>query len=63
MSTIKPCPFCGGRVRFVSDFAFFLSSAVISCEKCNISIFSNEIFTMPDELKEMWNRRVEDETN
>ena len=64
MSDLRPCPFCGGKVRI--NFDADLGPTGIWCPRCHMlvkfarikPIGKNEKFgRCIDDLTEMWNRR------
>lgn len=61
MQELKPCPFCGGKVRrtigSIMGFVFF------KCRECGATISFNNYYynEHKDEAIEAYNRRVNDE--
>ena len=52
---LKPCPFCGGKAAFVGR------SLTIKCRSCGGAYFVTNPLLSRLEVKEVWNRRVNDE--
>lgn len=61
MQELKPCPFCGGKVRRVIGF---MGLNFFKCRQCGAVIsFDNDCYnTHKDEAIEAYNRRVNDES-
>lgn len=55
MDELKPCPFCGSDVAFLGD------SQSIKCKKCGCAFIVTNPLISRFEVKEAWNRRVNDE--
>lgn len=58
MAELKPCPFCGGSVRFDETYSFF-SDHVIYCDSCDIVFSLDDCTARKDEIAQVWNRRVD----
>ena len=60
MQELKPCPFCGGKVRRVTGL---IGINFFKCQKCRVIIrFDNDYYNdHQDEAIEAYNRRVNDE--
>lgn len=58
MKELKPCPFCGGKVKATRDFCDVL---FFKCTKCKVvASFDNETCNLhTDKEIDYWNRRVE----
>lgn len=56
MFELKPCPFCGGNVVYISIYSTQLGA--IECPKCGIRVLLPFCETV-EELYEVWNKRVE----
>ena len=56
MFELKPCPFCGGNVVYISIHSTQLGA--IECPKCGVRVLLPFCETV-EELYEMWNKRVE----
>lgn len=56
---LKPCPFCGGKAKFVYE----MPQGTMVCQKCGarVAIFSDayEQGDCKDKAIEAWNRRAE----
>lgn len=61
MQELKPCPFCGGKVRRVIGF---MGLNFFKCQKCGAVIsFDNDYYNdHQDEAIEAYNRRGNDES-
>lgn len=55
---LKPCPFCGGSVRFDEVYSYFRDH-VIYCDSCDIVFTLDDCTTTAEEIAEAWNRRVD----
>ena len=55
MLELKPCPFCGGNVDYISIYP---TLGAIECTKCRIQVLLP--FCETEELYEVWNRRVKE---
>lgn len=58
---LKPCPFCGGSVRFDKAYSYFRDS-VIYCDDCDMVFTLDDCQASDDEICESWNRRSDDDT-
>jgi len=58
--TLKPCPFCGGDVRY--EVGRFVPMWFFECKHCGAVVsFNNDyINTHTDKAVDAWNRRAED---
>lgn len=56
---LKPCPFCGGSVRFDKAYSYFRDS-VIYCDDCDMVFTLDDCQASDDEICEAWNRRADD---
>lgn len=59
MKELKPCPFCGGKVKIINidpNDAYYM----VQCrnKNCNAATCFGEI--NKEEIKTMWNRRIKD---
>lgn len=62
MAELKPCPFCGGKAKFVLTFtAGGLEYGYVRCAKKypNCCVYQNKERKLNDAI-EAWNRRAED---
>lgn len=50
---LKPCPFCGGNVRFDKLYS------VIYCDGCDMVFTLDDCTASDDEIIKEWNRRVD----
>lgn len=57
---LKPCPFCGGKVRLETGYAYF-RDYTIYCDECDAIFTLDDCHTGIDKLKKAWNRRVSDD--
>ena len=55
---LKPCPFCGGNVRFDKAYSYFRDS-VIYCDGCDIVFTMYGSDALDDDVARVWNRRVD----
>ena len=55
---LKPCPFCGGNVRFDKAYSYFRDS-VIYCDGCDIVFTMYGFDALDDDVARVWNRRVD----
>ena len=63
MEKLKPCPFCGGKVRIYDSSCFRLlyiehESAAICFDRVAIRLSNTDSLSR---VAEMWNRRVSDD--
>lgn len=60
MNELKPCPFCGGKVRVTKGFCGVL---FFKCTKCRAVVsFDNDTCNLHTEKAiNHWNRRIEDD--
>lgn len=58
MTELKPCQFCGGNVRFVKLYSYFIDSAIY-CDGCDIVFTMDDCTASDDEITKAWNRRVD----
>lgn len=72
MSDLKPCPFCGGKAKFVFQPKYFepYRNAGIWCQnrECLIYVWHRFDNSISDErakemLAELWNRRANNEAD
>lgn len=54
MDKLKPCPFCGGEAAFLGE------TCTIKCKQCGGAFIVTNPGMTRLELKETWNRRVND---
>ena len=54
---MKPCPFCGGDVRFDKAYSYFRDS-VIYCDGCDMVFTLDDCTASDDDIARAWNRRV-----
>ena len=60
MAELKPCPFCGGKVLIMEEWADAEHSFyTFACKLCNMFTTQNECVTEVEAI-EAWNRRVSD---
>lgn len=52
----KPCPFCGGVVRFDKACSYFRKS-VIYCDGCDMVFTLDDFSASDDDIVRVWNRR------
>lgn len=55
---LKPCPFCGGNVRFDKAYSYFRHS-IIYCDGCDIVFTMDGFDAVDDDVARAWNRRVD----
>lgn len=58
MAELKPCPFCGGKVKV----RYKMPMNWIECKRCNCSMVQVDSYAQRDreqELIEAWNRRAD----
>ena len=57
MTELKPCPFCGGKVKRVIGI---MGLNFFKCQKCGAVVsFDNDYYnTHQNEAIEAWNRRI-----
>lgn len=58
MSELKPCPFCGGKAEIIP--LMVINAKYIQCKNCRIS---SEVSDNDKTLVELWNRRIDNETD
>lgn len=58
---LKPCPFCGGDVRFDEAYSYFRDT-VIYCDSCDMVFTLDDCEATNSEIVEAWNRRAKHET-
>ena len=59
MAELKPCPFCGSKVKVTCHSSFFAAPVyMIVCNGCNM-LLSNKGKDTKKHLVEVWNRRTE----
>lgn len=56
MDELKPCPFCGGDVRFDEAYSYFRDS-VIYCDGCDMVFTLDDCTASDDDIARAWNRR------
>lgn len=56
MAELKPCPFCGGVVRFEKAYSYFRDS-VICCDGCDMVFTLDDCAASDDDIVRAWNRR------
>ena len=59
MAELKPCPFCGGSVRFDKAYSYFRDS-VIYCDDCDMVFTLDDCQASDDEICAAWNSRNAD---
>ena len=52
MSELKPCPFCGGKARFINKYK---GMRWVVCDYC---LCETDLFSTDEKAVEAWNRRV-----
>lgn len=57
MEEMKPCPFCGGTVRFDEAYNYFRDT-VIYCDSCDMVFALDDCTATAEETIEAWNRRI-----
>ena len=55
---LKPCPFCGGNVRFDEAYSYF-RDIVIYCDSCDMVFTLDDCETTASEIADAWNRRAD----
>lgn len=55
---LKPCPFCGGDVRFDKAYSYFRDS-VIYCDGCDMVFTLDDCAASDDDIVRVWNRRAD----
>lgn len=55
---LKPCPFCGGNVRFEKAYSYF-HDTVIYCDRCDIVFMMDDYDASDDDVARAWNRRAD----
>ena len=55
---LKPCPFCGGNVRFEKAYSYFCDT-VIYCDSCDMVFALDDCEATDSEIADAWNRRVD----
>ena len=58
---IKPCPFCGGKVRLDTAYSYFRDT-VIYCDGCDMVYTLDDCSTTKEQIAEAWNRRYGDDS-
>lgn len=53
---LKPCPFCGGVVRFDKACSYFRKS-VIYCDGCDMVFTLDDFSASDDDIVRVWNRK------
>ena len=53
---LKPCPFCGGEVRFDTAYSYFRHT-VIYCDGCDMVFTLDDCIATKEQITEAWNRR------
>ena len=68
MVELKPCPFCGGAVRFIEGDVFIdYAITTVECATCEMTFSQKQFFTysntarvaLNESFYEVWNRRVD----
>lgn len=62
MMGIKPCPFCGGKVRLDTAYSYFRDT-VIYCDGCDMVYTLDDCSATKEQIAEAWNRRYGDDSN
>lgn len=57
---LKPCPFCGGAVRFDKSYSYFFDS-LIYCDGCDMVFTLYDCTASDDDIVRAWNRRADNE--
>jgi Lar family restriction alleviation protein len=55
---LKPCPFCGGDVRFDKAYSYFRDS-VIYCDGCDMVFTLDDCAASDVDIIKAWNRRAD----
>lgn len=55
---LKPCPFCGGNVRFDVAYSYFRDT-VIYCDSCDIVFALDDCDASGVDVARAWNRRAD----
>lgn len=58
MDKLKPCPFCGGGVRFDNDYNYFRDN-MIYCDGCDMVFTLDDCSASDDDVVRAWNRRAD----
>lgn len=53
---LKPCPFCGGRVKMINGM---LGTIMFICEKCGADVMFFGVEQDKDKAVKAWNRRTD----
>jgi Lar family restriction alleviation protein len=56
MTELKPCPFCGGEAKLISEYA---NAHYVECKNCWASVWRS--CPTHEEAIEVWNRRANDD--
>ena len=56
---LKPCPFCGGKVRLDVAYSYF-RDVVIYCDGCDMVFTLDDCIATKEQIAEAWNRRYGD---
>ena len=56
MMELKPCPFCGGKVRLDTAYSYF-QDTVICCDGCDMVYTLDDCSATKEQIAEAWNRR------
>ena len=54
---LKPCPFCGGKVRLDTAYSYFRDT-VIYCDGCDMVYTLDDCSATKEQIAEAWNRRI-----
>lgn len=57
MNKLKPCPFCGGKAT-TENYSSGGKMIMIKCADPNCKMSVYVVSQNPDEAKDLWNRRV-----
>lgn len=62
MDELKPCPFCGGDVRFDEAYRYFRDN-MIYCDGCDMVFTLDDCTASDDDIARAWNRRADNDGN
>lgn len=58
MDKLKPCPFCGGDVRFDKEYSYFRDN-MLYCDGCDMVFTLDDYAASDDDIVRVWNRRAD----